>query len=558
MTSAGDLWYNLGVVVENHKKCNMENREDANNPEIQEEGADPSTLIPNQNQGIDNELDQDIDLYELLNEFHDPNPPTQALVTNPTHVSILAQWPPKRESRAYYWANGTEISPKSYPTKSGKPDDRPSPIGAELPSNGLLSLLKQLEENKSINQHFYQPLLKTSLFFTNLPAAFWAAYLSVQYSSGKPILSFPTLGKNKNRTVIECIADTPAYKEGLLHISNWQTLGWNSEDEYNKWLKTTVQFAFTHCCPYLSVPRIFDVDKNKSPKDKVHFKQVFKDLDHVIQKKHKLTHIFSVKGFEYRRFEGNWAETLAQVQEHSRLTMLHILTTAEKTDTTDIVWIPYGMGVFIRNLLCEEEVKKATFAGMREALASYKGKYVTLHCCAFLEKLTNGINNPSINFQDKTGLDAYTIANDIQDRGDDLGEREKLPNNTGNPRKLKAMLINAADDDWTAALDPDAIPGQYFRGHDLYQETSDEYFGLLTAFPVFSIQRHMRWIHNWKDLIVSSYISNAPQPKVKNPSPASSSQVNQRKQPSGQPPLPLPPSSLQIIEPLPALPLGSR
>ncbi|CEG59014.1 hypothetical protein [Legionella fallonii] len=392
-----------------------------------------------------------------------------ANVRNP----LLAQWPPAPHTRQYFLSSASAAVEVE---KRGK----------ELPAKSIVGNFSQKGEPE-----FHERMLDSTRLFTNLPVKFFDKYLMVQKSENPIIL--PRIMENKNVTVRSCFLKHPAFNDpsGPLHIQHWDALGWPSQQAYEEWLNTSMLFAFAHCFHYCSAPRVFDVDgeKNKSSESMFYFKQVMADPLSIGKK----TNILSVTGFEYRNFNGDIQSTLLDVKEHSRVTMEQILAVAAQTHTTDIVLIPYGMGVFIPRNQDGDNIKQATFAGMIEALNKYKGPQITLHCCGWqgFHDVLASANNKNICFEDKTGYDAYTVANEIQDRGD-AGEKQQ----SVMQKPLKSMLINAADNDWTALLDPGKSPGQFSDNHTLYHTTSDEYYAIVMCFAYFSIQRMIDFFEN--------------------------------------------------------------
>jgi len=382
---------------------------------------------------------------------------------SPIDQTLVAAWPPKTANRQY-------AAPGSKKPISSEAR------GSALPAKKIVGLMGQVKEDR-----YHAALLDSTRLYVDLPAPFFEAFLNVQH--GLHPIDLPKIKENKNKTVLSCFADHPAYslESGPLHVSKWEALGWSSKQAYQNWLNTSMLFAFSHCMHYCSAPRVFeaDVEKNKKSKGKFHFKQVMTDA-HSQQKK---TNILSVTGFEYRNFQGSIAETLDGVRQHSNITMKQILLAAAQTNTTDIVLIPYGMGVFIPKGPDGDAIKEATFQGMIDALRDYQGPPVTIQCCGwpdFYNRL-NSSGNANIHFENKCGYDAYTIANNIQDRG--------IKGEMAHEKPLKSMLINAADNDWTALLDPQKVPGQFSDGHTLFYATSDEYYALVMGFAYFSIQR---------------------------------------------------------------------
>jgi hypothetical protein len=399
---------------------------------------------------------------------------------------LLAKWPPSPDTRRYFLSNESEF------ISAGK-------RGKDLPAKAMEQEFTQREEPE-----FHANLLDSTRLFTNLPPKFFEAYLRVQ--KGIVPITLPRIMHNKNVTVRSCFIQHSAFNDpsGSLHVQHWKALGWPSQQAYEEWLDTSMLFAFSNCLHYCTAPRVFDADveKNSLTDGRFYFTQVANDSQTIGKK----TNILSVTGFEYRDFKGDIKPTLPAAKKHSQITMEQILAVAALTNTTDIVLIPYGMGVFLPKNQDGDAIKKATFEGMIEALRQYDGPFVTIQCCGWPEfyKLLSSANNKNIHFEDTTGYDAYTLANDIQDCGDDVGEKQE----GGAHRPRKSLLINAADNDWTALLDPEKIPGQFSDNHTLYDATSDEYYAIVMCFAYFSIQRMM-------DFFKETFVNKITQVSVK-------------------------------------------
>ncbi|CDZ77784.1 hypothetical protein BN59_02074 [Legionella massiliensis] len=399
--------------------------------------------------------------------------------------NAVAKWPPKEVSaerehpnqRVYWYDSATQIPSKL--------------TGKYLPSAAVVKEFGRLSSGVKA-QH-----LESTTLFINLPAKFYQEYLSIQMSSNP--INFPKIGQNKNISVRACMERHPSFatRRGRLHPSHWLELGWVSQQAYIKWLNSSMLFAFSHCNHYTSATRLIDADQernSKEPSSTFHFKHY---SQRELKYNPKRTNIFSVTGYEFRGFREQGRSTIRStipaVEQHTQLTMNQILLAAEETDTTDVVLIPFGMGVFIKGQREEPQIRAAMMAGMVESLSAYKGRPVTIHCCGWPDFYTQlaSVNNPRIQFIDGAGNDAYTIANSIQDRGDEQGEQEIIPEELKDdyvPRPLKSMLVNAGDNDWTALLDKTKRPGQFFFGHSLYHQTSDEYYALVTNFACHSVQ----------------------------------------------------------------------
>lgn len=376
-----------------------------------------------------------------------------------------ATWPPKVQNRQYILFDGTKVS-------------------AELRGNELPA--KRIVDNFDTKEVlFHDSMLKNTRLYTDLPPPFFNEFLKIQRSSSP--FKLPKIMENKNVTVSECFKNHPAFKmrTGSLHPNQWKQLGWKSPKAYKNWLNTSMLFAFSHCMHYCSAPRVFDedIEQNESDGEMFYFKQVMRDS----HSPHKNTNILSVTGFEFRNYKGSIRETLEGVREHSKKTVEYILQIATLQEITDLVMIPYGMGVFIPKDDNGRRIVEATYQGMVDALKEYQGPNLSIHCCGGPDFYTNlnSSNNNKIYFYNRTGLDAYTIANNYENYGQ---EGSCQP---GTNRPYKSMLINAADNDWTALLDPTKKPGQFSNNHNLFMGTSDEYFALVMGFAYFSIQRIM-------------------------------------------------------------------
>ncbi|MGQ3890067.1 hypothetical protein ACQUW5_13680 [Legionella sp. CNM-1927-20] len=379
----------------------------------------------------------------------------------------IATWPPstrQSKQRHYYDSRGKEINSRLR--------------GRDLPA------AKYVAEQEKTNKERRQKLLADTKLFTNLPNNFYQQFLQIQ-NSDRPF-NFPPMGHDKNVTVRDVMSEHSAFQiGGIFHPDNWKNLGWKSKNEYNQWLDTLVLFAFSQCLHYCSVDRIFNCTTQQSD-GSFRFDQVSTN-----NRSPKKTHILSVTGFDYMGFSGTVdKEHLRQIKQHSQFTMGSILEAAQTTNTTDIVLIPYGMGVFIQGRSWEGDVKESILSGMLKALRHYDGPPLVIHCCAsdeFYNKLTS-VSNPRLTFINKGGFDAYTVANSIED-------------DPTKPKK-KAMLINAADDDWKALLDKTKKPGQLSASHHLYTSASDEYYALVTNLSFYSIQNLIHTFGNTKDQII--------------------------------------------------------
>jgi hypothetical protein len=166
--------------------------------------------------------------------------------------------------------------------------------------------------------------------------------------------------------------------------------------------------------------------------------------------------------------------------------MQQILNAATQTKSTDIVFIPVGMGVFLTHK--KEEMKAEMLLGWINGLNSYQGPTLTLRCCLIpgqFETIQKALQNTKVTLINHAGEDAYTVANAVQDK---LGG--------------KSMLVNAGDHDWIVGFEQDKRPGQFSAGHTLFHSTSDEYFGLMTLFPAFSIANLRKFFTNLKQFII--------------------------------------------------------
>lgn len=394
----------------------------------------------------------------------------------------VAHWPPSKEpnahnQRIYWYANGNKIPEKL--------------IGRELPARAIV------QQQQNLSRADLSQLLDSTRLFINLPGKFFQSYLTIQNSTNP--IHFPAIMQNKNVSVRDCMNRHPAFASanGPLNPRHWKQLGWGSKRAYNEWLDSSMLFAFSHCNHYCAATRLIDADRERNLAEQgaaFHFKQ-YSPAE--LANNPKKTHIFSVTGFEYRGFvekgEATISSTIPKAKYHSQLTMEQILLAAETTETTDIILIPFGMGVFIKGCKEEKQIRTAMMEGMVDALKAYDGRPVTMHCCGWPDfyKELAAANNPKIRFIDGTGYDAYTLANHIQDQGDEKNEMESIPDafqEKYRPRQLKSMLINAGDNDWTALLENTKVPGQFSLGHSLYHQTSDEYYALITNFALYSIQ----------------------------------------------------------------------
>lgn len=414
----------------------------------------------------------DLEAVDLPEDMPEPIPTTENLQRPMT--KLIAKWPPKLEgaddAHVYWDAAGHKIAHTQ--------------TGASLPSKAFVEHAQLQSKEKK------RPSLDSVKLFTNLPTTFFQKYLDIQ--TGATPFDLPKIAQNKNVTLRSCFNKHAAFasEAGELHPSHWQALGWDSQEAYEDWLDSSMLFAFSHCHHYCSALRIFDVDKNRMANEAgsaFHFKEY---TAAEIQDKPRRTNIYSVTGFEFRNFKEQGEDTveamLPGVQAHSTISMQQILAAAQDTNTTDIVLIPFGMGVFIKNHPKEAEIRAAMMKGLVDGLKTYKGPAVTIHYCGpeTLYAQLNQEQYPNIKLIHQANTDAYTLANDIQDRGDDHHEMTT----DESPRVLKSMLINAGDNDWTAVLDKTREPGQCYQGHTLYDQTSDERFALLSDFSFHSIQ----------------------------------------------------------------------
>lgn len=273
-------------------------------------------------------------------------------------VSLFAPWPPSVDTRQYFSLTSSEA------ISSAKK-------GWQLPAKSVVEALGRSAECAG--------LLDSTQLYLDLPAPFFAAYLEIQRSE-HPIL-FPRIMEDKNISVRACLNRHKAFNDpaGPLHLSHWAALGWPSLHSYEAWLDTSMLFAFSHCLHYCSVPRVFDADRTRNASSQGLF--YFQQLNHDPLTPGKKTNILSVTGFEYRGFSGSIRDTLPEVSAHSKTTMEYLLAAAVHAKTTDVVLIPYGMGVFIPSGAAGKAIKEATFAGMIEALRAYDGPLLSLHCC---------------------------------------------------------------------------------------------------------------------------------------------------------------------------------
>lgn len=323
------------------------------------------------------------------------------------------------------------------------------------------------------------PLFQSAQIISDLPAPFLQTFFKIQ--QGKNPIRFPVIMQDKNVTVGECMIHHPAMLDELA-LAKWQALGWKTVHQYRNWLNTSMLFAFAHCMHYCEAPRVFDYDG----KDKT-FKMIRCAFEEAGLTSHPRTHILSVTGFELRHFGcgGQFTDKVANrdqfingliksrsIQKESEKTMTQILEFASAIGS--VVWIPYGMGVFLNGLqeTQQQAIKDQMFEGMRQACYKYQGPVITMHLCAFFDRFIS-VSNKAVRFINQKGKDAYILANRLTDAG------------------IKTLLINAGDNDWMALLDNHKKPGQFSPNHTLYHSTSDEYYALVTLFEIFSIQNMM-------------------------------------------------------------------
>ena len=372
-------------------------------------------------------------------------------------------------NREYFLLDGRTIPPKH--------------TGQDLESK------KWAEEAMS---HFENPLASLRIY-TDLPKEFFEEFLRVQYSSDP--IRFPKMQEDKNLSVLSCMKKHSSFGGGVLAIKNWKSLGWHSEKDYQQWLNSSMLTAFSGTLHYCSAVRRF----NFVPREKENI-DFFEEND--CKKENKLINILSVAAFEYRNMRygkdrpfNSVKETVREIQKHAQKIMAGILKVANDTGTTNVLIIPFGMGVFLPDdQESKNKVQNAMYTGMKQALAAYNGSKITIHSCGFrgfYENLFSNTSNPKITVEDKKGLDAYSLANSLEDSG------------------KNSMIVNAGDNDWTAGLNSRRLPGQCFLGHTLYNSTADEYLGLMTSFSFFSIERAITAFgKKFSSVITSTYSSD--------------------------------------------------
>ncbi len=405
-------------------------------------------------------------------------------------MTRIAPWPPKQNNRTYLYSTGEKIPPKL--------------TGSDLPAKGFVNFQQLYSNSEKIK------LLESVQLFTNLPLPFYKAYLAIQMSDNP--FDFSESHQNKNISVRECISQHPTFTAGPLHPDNWQLLGWVSEEAYQSWLDSLMLFAFSHCTHYCSATRL--IDERKKNNDKKMFYFIQKTEEELLNSP-KQINIFTVTGFNYSNFKvsanSTIESTLLDVYRHSSLTMNQILRVAEETKTTDIVLSPFGLGAFIEVVhKHEKKLKEFIMQGLLAGLKSYQGPPVTIHCCgpADFYKTLLSASNPLIHILDKTDKDPYTVANYVQDLGDENRTYEKEYDSRIGPRPIKSMLINDGDAIWTALLDREKKPGLFSDNKTLYNSLLDEYLALVTNFAFYSIQNLMKVF----DLVTSNKIVQISEP----------------------------------------------
>lgn len=374
-------------------------------------------------------------------------------------IQTCPTWPPHK-NRKYYNLQNELLTEQQ--------------TGKDLPAFHMAQWFNERYSNK-----MKHPLFQSAQIISDLPAPFLQIFFKIQ--QGKNPIRFPVIMEDKNVTVGECLIHHPAMLDELA-LTKWQALGWKTEHQYRNWLNTSMLFAFAHCMHYCEAPRVFDYDSQDQT-----FKMMPCDFEEAGLTSHPRTHILSVTGFELRHFGcgGPFSNKLSNreqliaalihnqsIRKESEKTMMQILEFSSAIGS--VVWIPYGMGVFLGGLqnTQKQAIKDQMFEGMRQACKKYQGPAITMHLCAFFDEFKS-VSNKAVQFINQKGKDAYILANRLTDAG------------------IKTLLINAGDNDWMALLDNRKKPGQFSPNHTLYHSTSDEYYALVTLFEIFSIQNLM-------------------------------------------------------------------
>jgi len=374
-------------------------------------------------------------------------------------IQSCPTWPPRKE-RKYYNLQDELLTEQQ--------------TGKELPAFHMAQWF-----NERCPDKLKHPLFQSAQIISDLPAPFLQTFFKIQQGSNP--IRFPVIMQDKNVTVGECLIHHPAMLDELA-LAKWQSLGWKSVHQYRNWLNTSMLFAFAHCMHYCEAPRVFDYDSQDQT-----FKMIHHDFEESKLASHPRTYILSVTGFELRDFGcgGQFTNKVANREKLINELIIYnmIMRESEKTMTQilefssaigSVVWIPYGMGVFLNGLPDDQKkrIKKGMFEGMRQACNKYQGPVITMHLCAFFDEFKS-VSNKAVRFINQQGKDAYILANRLTDAG------------------IKTLLINAGDNDWMALLDNRKKPGQFAANHTLYHSTSDEYYALVTLFEIFSIQNMM-------------------------------------------------------------------
>lgn len=380
--------------------------------------------------------------------------------TMPTEVLDIAQWLPR---------GGTQrlLVNRDYGVPSNK-------RGLELPAHQRVSTTETTRDD-----------LAQLKIFTDLPTTFYTTFVSILAENTSSV--FPCMGEDKSPSVRGCLQHlADSADKRTLAPENWEKLGWVNRESYEIWLDTPVLFAFSGSGHYCSSPRVFEFD-HRDANSIDHFRLT------ALQAPKKTTNIFSVAGFEYRGYRDSRKidATIDQglVKQHATILMDQILYAATVTETTDVVMIPVGMGVFLPTYK-KDALKAEILQGCIDALNHYpETKPLSVHCCLLpgqFEQISSHLTNPNIFLQNREGQDAYTVANAI-----------------GGLPGRKSMLVNAGDHDWIVQLKPGKAPGQCSLAHTLSHSTSDEYFALLTEFARFSIGNLKKLFSDISPFVVS-------------------------------------------------------
>jgi hypothetical protein len=406
-------------------------------------------------------------------------------------VDFFATWPPK-QNRIYYDSNLTRIPPET---------------------KGQNLATYQFVRSQKGNEDVLRRLNQDTEIYTDLPKKFLETFFTVQQSSNP--IKFPRMQRDKYITVRECMQHHNSFKKnGQLAIDQYQTLGWSTQKAYENWLDLLVGFAFNclHVCK-VQLCYICDNDYDDNDYDD---KNVFWAID----EKQMLSDdncssicIVSLKGLEFRNFgkktktAKKWwdgaevisiDELLPDIRHYTEKMIASLLMICDKNEITDCVKIPEGLGVFLSGLTNsqQQKVREARIKGTCDALKNYTGKKINFHVCGFFKEFRGQeIRNDKITLVDQTGRDALVIAAGIQVKGDK--KEPAFPNDNTDCRVKKSLLVNAGDADWMVLFDPRRAPGQCAAHHNLYQQTSDEYYSLMSTFQLCSVQNGMQYNKNF-------------------------------------------------------------